>query len=146
MKPSDELDAFDLATIVRAFAAPAHPDLTEDEAFAIAVRHADQVGAAMKALAGEFATAAGADEKGKSAARPPKAPQKKSTAGYCTNNGAGRALILPPSGDRRRVPINRRCGARRYGRGSMAQRITRSRPTPPDRNSNSLQSSTQCTT
>ncbi|RIA37476.1 hypothetical protein DFR49_3361 [Hephaestia caeni] len=77
MKPSDELDAFDLATIVRAFAAPAHPDLTEEEAFAIAVRHADQVGTAMKALAEEFATAAGADEKGKSAARPPKAQQKK---------------------------------------------------------------------
>lgn len=73
MKATDELDPFDMAAIVRAFAAPAHPKLSEDEAFAIVVRHADAVGEALKSLSEHFAAAA----KGGDSARPRKTRQTR---------------------------------------------------------------------
>ena len=72
MKAGDQLDPFDLATILKAFATPAHPDMTEDVAFAIAVRHAEALGGTIQKMSEEFGAQVKAGE-----THPPKARQRK---------------------------------------------------------------------
>lgn len=68
------LDAFALVAILKAFATPAHPKLTEDEAFAIVMRHGDQVGETIRQMSEAFGAQIG---KPKGGARPPKAQRPK---------------------------------------------------------------------
>ena len=72
MKAGDQIDPFDLATILKAFAAPAHPHMTEEEAFAIAIRNSEAVGKTIQQMSEDF----GAQAKG-GATFPPKARQPK---------------------------------------------------------------------
>lgn len=72
MKAGDQLDAFDLTAILKAFATPAHPAMTEEEAFAIALRHGDALGATIQRMSEEFGAQVKAGD-----ARPPKARQRK---------------------------------------------------------------------
>lgn len=73
MKAGDQLDPFDLATILKAFATPAHPDITDEVAFAIAVRHAADLGATIQKMTEDFGAQAGTG----GGARPRKAQQPK---------------------------------------------------------------------
>ncbi|MAW99524.1 MAG: hypothetical protein CMN72_07725 [Sphingomonas sp.] len=75
MKKDQEIDAFGMASIVQAFATPAHPDIDADTAFAIALRHGEQVGAVIKELGEKFGAQV---TEGK--ALPPKARQAKAKA------------------------------------------------------------------
>lgn len=63
-----DLDALDVAVAVRCLAAPSHPDLTEDEAFALVVRGGE---ASAKALA-ELFESFGASAEGNVKAKPKK--------------------------------------------------------------------------
>jgi len=52
------MDPLDLAVLVRAFATPAHPDMTEDQALALLIRHGSACTAAITELAQHFAGSA----------------------------------------------------------------------------------------
>lgn len=54
-----EMDAVSVAVAVRCLAAQDHPDMTDDDAFAIVVRNGEAVGAAMTTLFTEFGGSAG---------------------------------------------------------------------------------------
>lgn len=72
MDTERELDPFDLAAILRAFALPAHPKLTDEQAFAIAIQNAEAVGAAIQSMTEAFGAQATAGK-----GNPPKTQQTK---------------------------------------------------------------------
>ena len=72
MTPGQNVDPLELAVVVRSFAEPNHPDMTEEEAFAIACRFGAETDAVLGELGDAFSPVAeGAN------ARPTKARQKK---------------------------------------------------------------------
>ena len=60
-----ELDPIDMAVAVRCLATDAHPDLTDDEAFALMVADGEAVGKALAELFGAFTKAAEGNAKPK---------------------------------------------------------------------------------
>lgn len=59
MGAGQELDAFDLSAILKAFATPAHPDMTEEIAFAIACLHGEALGRTIQEMSESFAAQVG---------------------------------------------------------------------------------------
>lgn len=60
-----EMDPLDIAVAVRCLATDAHPDMTDDEAFALVVTGGESVGKAMAELFADFTKAAEGNAKAK---------------------------------------------------------------------------------
>lgn len=76
-----ELDVYKMATVIAAFAKPAHPDFTDEDAFALLVRHGTEASQGVTRLLSAFSEAAsGKDVEagGKPDARPQ--TRRKATA------------------------------------------------------------------
>ena len=65
-----ELDPLDMSVAVRCLAVDAHPDFTDEQAFALIVTNGETVGKALAELFGAFTKAAEGNAKAKAKARP----------------------------------------------------------------------------